>query len=400
MPSVGEQPDLVNTEDSSCAKPHLLADHAHIHMPTRIELIHETAALLTRRAVETGVITEQRGGELLMALVEALVNAVVHGNLEMSSASKEQPGDAFRRTLAERSNDPRYSDRLVDIRIDCDGQHLCWTIADEGPGFDAAARLRRLDEARPEDLDLSSGRGILMMRAFTDDLRWSPEGREVRLIVNRTASERRQRDRTPVREPVRVIPLDEEGRVDWPRAFEALAVDASAEGLSLVQSQLDSARHMLVEIPYEGRTVYLPAKVCHVRRLGDMVQIGCRFNEPAPAPANQRQETRLALEQLIQRARMDGACRPRHDDQRQHVRAAYAKTIGIRAAGQDSFVTVLARDLSLGGMAFLSQRPLDLHRDTEIQFVEEGAALPVMQARVVRCLRISKDVYDIGVRFR
>ena len=368
-------------------------------MPTRIELINETAAMLARRAVETGAIDEQRGSTLLLVLVEALVNAVVHGNLEVPSALKERRDDAFSRTVAQRSNDPHYRDRQVDINIDYDDELLCWTIIDEGPGFDVDALVRRLNEASPEDLALSSGRGVMLMRAFTDDVEWSSGGREVRLFVKRNAPERRQSSRAPMRTPVRVVPLDDDGGVDWPKAFEALAVDASAGGLSLLQSRLETARHMLVEIPCEGRNVYLPATVCHVRHLGDMTQIGCRFTEDAPSPSPQRQEALQRLDQLIQHAGADASCRPYRGDLRRHVRAAYTKKIGVRLVGQDSAAIQLARDLSLGGMAFLSRQPLGTQQVVEIRFVEEDTGMPVMQAQVVRCLRISQDMHDIGVRF-
>jgi anti-sigma regulatory factor (Ser/Thr protein kinase) len=396
MLSADEQ---IETVVGGAAKPQFLTDCARICMPTRIELINDMADLLARRAVETGAVSEQRAGQLTLVLIEALVNAVVHGNLDVPSALKESPDDAFSRTVAQRSNDPDYSGRLVDIHIEYDGERLTWTITDEGRGFDVEARLRRLNETSPEDLALSSGRGIMLMRAFTDGLEWSLGGREVRMTVRRNAPDKRVAARTPIQTPVRVLPLDSDGSIDWQKAFSALAVDASAGGISLLGSRLEAARHMLVEIPIDGRNVYLPATVCHVRQLGDMVQIGCRFSEDAPAPSAQRQEALRRLGRLIQHANADASCRLPHDDGRQHVRAAYTKTIGICSAGQDSPAIKLARNLSLGGMAFLSQQPLDMQQVVKVRFVEEDTTMPAMRAQVVRCLRISQDMHDIGVRF-
>ena len=86
---------------------------------------------------------------------------------------------------------------------------------------------------------LASGRGILMMRAFMDDMRYEAGGRRLILTLGRPAAqEQRGQSRVPVQERVRVAPRADDGSVDWEGAYEGVARDLSPEGMALVQSRL------------------------------------------------------------------------------------------------------------------------------------------------------------------
>ena len=89
-----------------------------------------------------------------MALDEALVNAVKHGNRR----------DPAKKVYVEAS----VSDKLVEIFIE-----------DEGPGF---VRECVPDPTKEENLEKCSGRGILLMEAYMDSVSWDRDGRRVRLV--------------------------------------------------------------------------------------------------------------------------------------------------------------------------------------------------------------------------
>ena len=55
-------------------------------------------------------------------------------------------------------------------------------MRDEGSGFDPGALPDPLD---PENLEKASGRGVLLMRAFMDDVRYNDAGNEVTLVLRR-----------------------------------------------------------------------------------------------------------------------------------------------------------------------------------------------------------------------
>ena len=133
---------------------------------------------LQRRAARLGRLEERDVTRLGVALEEALLNAVIHGNLEVSSASRERGDGTFERLIEARAADPAYRDRRVHVRLRFDGPELEFTIRDEGPGFDVAALP---DPTDPANLVKASGRGLLLMRAFMDEVTHNAAGNQITL---------------------------------------------------------------------------------------------------------------------------------------------------------------------------------------------------------------------------
>jgi anti-sigma regulatory factor (Ser/Thr protein kinase) len=52
-------------------------------------------------------------------------------------------------------------------------------VRDEGPGFDPA---RIPDPTDPDNLERLTGRGILLMRTFMDEIRYNDAGNEVTMV--------------------------------------------------------------------------------------------------------------------------------------------------------------------------------------------------------------------------
>lgn len=114
-----------------------------------------------------------------MALREALMNAMEHGNLELSSDLRSTDDAAYHRLVAERRADPRYAGRRVHVTVrETPAEAVC-VIRDEGPGFDTSAVP---DPTDPANLEKCSGRGLLLMRAFMSEVRHNAKGNEVTLI--------------------------------------------------------------------------------------------------------------------------------------------------------------------------------------------------------------------------
>lgn len=117
------------------------------------------------------------------ALHEALVNAVEHGNLELDSRLKEDGSAAFRELAVARSIQKPYCDRHVNVLVKLTRDEAVISICDEGKGFDPS---QLPDPTDPENLDRPSGRGLLLIRTFMDEVRFSPNGNEITLIKRRT----------------------------------------------------------------------------------------------------------------------------------------------------------------------------------------------------------------------
>ncbi len=110
-----------------------------LDVPGRIEVLETADALVARLADAIEIDIDSRQ-DILVALHESLVNAIVHGNR----------GDEA---------------RSVVLRLAIDADVLEIRVADEGQGFDPTGVP---DPLAPENLAKSSGRGILMMRTVMD----------------------------------------------------------------------------------------------------------------------------------------------------------------------------------------------------------------------------------------
>lgn len=133
--------------DESLLPPHvpctIRAEQTHLRIPSRPEWIAATADFLRHKAVLCGACPEARSERLLVALHEALSNAILHGNLEVPSDLRARGARAVAEAVAARAADPRYAGRLVDVEIVYNGQRCDWVLTQEGPGFDVERVLGR-----------------------------------------------------------------------------------------------------------------------------------------------------------------------------------------------------------------------------------------------------------------
>jgi anti-sigma regulatory factor (Ser/Thr protein kinase) len=377
------------------------AEQTHLRIPSRPEWIGPTAEFLRRRAVLCGACLEARSDRLLVALHEVISNAVIHGNLEVSSGLKECDDRSFAATLAARAADPRYASRCVDIEVVYNGRCCEWVLTQEGPGFDVEQVLAR--QAEPQGgAPRPSGRGLLMMRAFVDEVRYAASGRQVTLTLHKAVAEEKRQDvRRSLRGRVHVAPLRPDGSVDWDAAHDAAARNVSAGGLGLLQSRPESAERVLLEIVSEGQKLYLPAEVCHCRALGEhAVELGCRFRlgDEGPAP-DASAATGPALEEAVAALVERSARRGAGQEGRAHPRFVYTERVAVLAAPGEAPVTGYARDLSKGGISFIATAPvapgvrvLELPRG-------EGQRPLRIRAEVLGCARIVDDFHDVAARF-
>ncbi len=112
-----------------------------------------------------------------LCLHEALVNAIVHGNLEISSSLKNDAPEQFERLLCERSALPDYVNRQVSIRVQVTTEQLRVDIEDQGKGFSP----QTLNLSDPTKM-IPSGRGLLIISAFMDHVTWNPSGNCITMV--------------------------------------------------------------------------------------------------------------------------------------------------------------------------------------------------------------------------
>lgn len=118
-----------------------------------------------------------------VAIQEALNNAMFHGNLEVGSDLRQDDERIFHALAEERRHQQPYASRRirVEARIErTDDYILCsYSISDDGPGFDTARLDRPFD---PEDLMRVGGRGLLLIRAFMDQVSHNEAGNQITMI--------------------------------------------------------------------------------------------------------------------------------------------------------------------------------------------------------------------------
>ena len=114
-----------------------------------------------------------------MALHEVLANAIAHGNLEVSSELRELPDPSVYWNLAERRRgEAPYRDRRVHLTARLSRREVVFVVRDDGPGFDVPSLP---DPTDPANMAKSSGRGLLLVRTFMDDVGFNAAGNEITL---------------------------------------------------------------------------------------------------------------------------------------------------------------------------------------------------------------------------
>ena len=119
-----------------------------------------------------------------MAVGEALVNAMHHGNLEVCSTLKEEDENYYHSMIEQRRTEHPYKERSVSIETQFSPQEIRIIIGDQGPGFDTQCLP---DPTATENLTKLSGRGLLLIRSFMDEVLHNHCGNQITMIKRRTS---------------------------------------------------------------------------------------------------------------------------------------------------------------------------------------------------------------------
>ena len=128
-------------------------ENIEFELPSAISLMHIVLEYLMKRVEKLGVIKPEQSN-LFVALDEAFVNAVKHGN--KFDAKK-----------------------LVRITAEVSKAEARFTIEDEGEGFDVKNIPDPLD---PENLFKTSGRGVLFIYNIMDEVKYNDRGNRLTMV--------------------------------------------------------------------------------------------------------------------------------------------------------------------------------------------------------------------------
>lgn len=105
-------------------------------------------------------ISQDNYGKILVSAMEAVNNAILHGN-------KLNP------------------DKIVDIEISYRSDQLIITVTDEGPGF---CPEKVPDPTTPGNIEALNGRGIYLMSHLADNIKYSKKGNSVTMTFKNIIS--------------------------------------------------------------------------------------------------------------------------------------------------------------------------------------------------------------------
>ncbi|HEY2826678.1 MAG TPA: ATP-binding protein [Pirellulales bacterium] len=154
-------------------------------------LIRPLVTYLCERASAFGLCEATLEKHVGIALEEALLNALYHGNLELSSTDLCQAGDELlasgeAASIVHRPQMAPYRDRQIHVHATLTNEEAEFVIRDEGPGFDyAVCTPLVIDDG---ELNRPSGRGLLLMYSFMDEVRFNTRGNEVTMLIRRDAA--------------------------------------------------------------------------------------------------------------------------------------------------------------------------------------------------------------------
>jgi len=134
-------------------------------LSSTMESVSEVEAAADKLAGEAGLDEDERF-RVTMAVREAAVNAVLHGN----------------------DYDPA---KQITASFENNGKSLIFTIADQGKGVDPATLP---DPLAPENLLRGTGRGIFLIRSFMDEVhfRQLQPGTELTLVKHLASADQKQ----------------------------------------------------------------------------------------------------------------------------------------------------------------------------------------------------------------
>lgn len=158
---------------------------------TTIELINDPSLVgpfanyFLENLRRIGFANESVRTQIGIALIEAVSNALIHGNLELDSELRRKDRQEFDRQIQLRCGQEPFASRRIHCVAKESAEKVEYTIRDEGPGFIPASLP---DPTEPENLLEISGRGVMLIQTFMDTVLFNEKGNQITMIKRGTQS--------------------------------------------------------------------------------------------------------------------------------------------------------------------------------------------------------------------
>jgi len=123
---------------------------------------------------------------LRIALREIIVNAIEHGNLDITTKEKKDQIDDnnYYNFVAARKNLPEYRDKLVEIYYALSEEMVEYRIRDMGKGFNHGEQMAKAKEFTLEEKHFEHSTGLNMALYVFSDINFNDRGNEITLTYN------------------------------------------------------------------------------------------------------------------------------------------------------------------------------------------------------------------------
>lgn len=126
-----------------------------IEIPSELNNLGQVEQFIDK-VCEKKALSEDVYGNVLIAVTEAVNNAIIHGN-------------CFQK------------DKPVHVLVSDQPNQICFTIKDEGKGFD----FNNLpDPTSPENIEKENGRGIFLIKNLSDNMIFDTPGNVIHVFFN------------------------------------------------------------------------------------------------------------------------------------------------------------------------------------------------------------------------
>jgi serine/threonine-protein kinase RsbW len=126
-----------------------------IRIESKLASLHIVERAVDEATSELGI-SQECYGKILVSILEAVNNAIIHGN----------------------NSDPR---KFVDIEISSVNGDMIVKVTDQGKGFNPKMVP---DPTIPENLQELNGRGVFLMSRLADKIEYSDQGNVVKMTFN------------------------------------------------------------------------------------------------------------------------------------------------------------------------------------------------------------------------
>jgi len=144
-----------------------------------IELVAPVVTYLRAELARLGFDDPTLSMQVGVALDESISNGIHHGNLEVSSKLREESMEKYLAVIEERGRTLPYSGRRVRVTARIARDRAEFVVRDDGAGFDVG---KLPDPTDPDNLARCSGRGVLLVRMFMDEVRFNEQGNEITMV--------------------------------------------------------------------------------------------------------------------------------------------------------------------------------------------------------------------------